>query len=84
MWHEWGKSANKFLERKSEGNKERLDRPGDNSERTEQHLRRDLLKTLVSGKVSDYMSYRSSMPDRGWAHFLQTVQNSWNQPPISG
>jgi len=32
-----GKSANKTLEGKSEGNKERLDKPGDNSGRTQQH-----------------------------------------------
>ena len=70
MWHEWGKTANKVLERKSEGNKEWLDRHGDNIERTQQHRVAysngvDLVKTLVSGKVSDYVSYRSSMPDRG-------------------
>jgi len=35
MWHEWGKGANKVLGRKSEGNKERLDRPGDKIETTQ-------------------------------------------------
>ena len=58
MWHEWRKSANKVLERKSEGNKERLDRPGDSSEGAGRAapggvcLRRDLVKTLEWGKVT--------------------------------
>jgi hypothetical protein len=88
-----GKRPKKVLVRKSEGKKQRLDRPRSRSddsvkvrasyrnstgrqEMVATDLRRDLVKTVISGNCLDYVSYRSCSPAQADTCCLHRAQNS--------